>query len=233
MTSDITTGRFGDPGAWLPSRSDLADQYEVSRSTITSALGLLDQRHVIEQVPGRGARVALRGLRLPADSTKSASYEMHSSVPEVDEERLVDGERGFRVAQRSAGYETWEELSPPREVEAPSEVAVRLGVPVGTQVLERAGVHGIEDQGTLRPVMLSWAWTAAPEGDQAGLELHWEVVATARAAQEVEAERLGLGGQAPVLEAWRRCFDEDNRILEVTRRVIDSSGYDLVIAFGG
>lgn len=226
-----------EPGQWLPTWSEMATTYEVSRTTIQSARAILVERGLIEVVKNQGARMPLKPI-----------YRSES-----EHANLINGERGFRAAMRAQGHEPWDELLGVDSVEASTEVAGQLGVPVGTTVLRRSRAHGIVDDGDQSAVMLSWTWVApfveaqlpilserdtGPGGmssrfqEDLGLRLHWEVAAAARLATEAEAKGLALEAGAPVLVAWRRCFDQDHRILEVTLRVIDSRNYLMVFAFG-
>lgn len=53
----IRDGRLR-PGSRLPSESQLADQYEVARGTVRTALSLLVDDGLVEIVPGVGRRIA-------------------------------------------------------------------------------------------------------------------------------------------------------------------------------
>lgn len=224
-------------GTWLPAWSELETEYQVSTGTLSNARKILQERGVIELVPNQGARTPVGRDRLRRD--------------EGGHRRVVEGERGFRVAMKEAGREPWDELVSVDEVSAVSEVATELGLPVGTTVLCRARIHGVVEGGERVPVMQSWTWvipalveqlpilrenSTGPGGmssrfEELGYELHWEVRITARAAGDLEAGRLNLPGGAAVLDAWRRCFDQTDRVLEVTRRVIDPANYDVVLRF--
>jgi DNA-binding GntR family transcriptional regulator len=57
----IESGEY-PPGSQLPSEAQLADQFQVSRNTIRSALGELDGRGLIEVVHGKG-RIVLEGKK--------------------------------------------------------------------------------------------------------------------------------------------------------------------------
>lgn len=59
IASRITSGEY-EPGAKLPSYSQLADLYSVSFSTAARAVALLRDRGVVVGAPGRGVFVADR-----------------------------------------------------------------------------------------------------------------------------------------------------------------------------
>lgn len=56
--------------------------------------------------------------------------------------------------------------------------------------------------------------------EEAGYELYFEDTVTCRRALPDECERLELGVNDPVLTIWRRCYDQADRVVEVTFRVI-------------
>ncbi|MER7165238.1 winged helix-turn-helix domain-containing protein [Micromonospora sp. NPDC000207] len=57
ITAKITAGEY-EPGAKLPSYTQLADRYDVSFSTAARAIALLRDRKVVVGAPGRGVFVA-------------------------------------------------------------------------------------------------------------------------------------------------------------------------------
>ncbi|WP_433512192.1 GntR family transcriptional regulator [Nonomuraea sp. CA-143628] len=64
IRDDITAGRY-QPGAWLPSESQLAQLYEVGRDTIRDALAHLRAEGRITTVRKRGSMVATEPTREP------------------------------------------------------------------------------------------------------------------------------------------------------------------------
>jgi GntR family transcriptional regulator len=223
-------------GAWLPTWAELAAQNEVALGTVDNARKILVERGVIELVPGRGARTPLAKVRRT----------------ENDQALVTDGERGFARSVREAGLEPWDETISRLQVKADPEVAQYLGLPVGTEVFRRSRQHGWVENGQRVNVMLSATWLLmdvveelpvlreANTGDggmtsrfeDAGYRVWWEVVTYARAADDAEAEWLSVPRGTPVLDIWRRCFDQNARILEVTQRVIDSAKHQLAFRYG-
>jgi GntR family transcriptional regulator len=138
-------------------------------------------------------------------------------------------------------------------VEAAPDVAGRLGVPLGSAVLERARVQGLIVDDLRRPVQLSTTWVTAevvarlpilrehdtgPGGMgsrmvEAGYRLGYEDVVTARLPSPAEREQLAIDENQPVVVAWRRAFDNHGagRALEVTLRVINPVVHELVFRY--
>ncbi len=65
----------------------------------------------------------------------------------------------------------------------------------------------------------------------AGHVLRWEDTVTERPATADERSRLGLPDGQHVLLIWRRCYNQDDRVLEVTRRAIRSDRSPVVYRY--
>lgn len=225
IASRITGGEL-EPGAWLPGERALAQQHKVDRSTARRALRLLSDRGLVSITPGTGAQVR----RDAADIT-----------------RTVGTWRGFHVAVARGGQEAFTHTTM-RDVDLDSETARWLGVPAGVRVLERHRVQGIKGAS---PVQTSTSWIApevtdrlpilrevntGPGGmnqrmEDAGYRLRFEDVVTSRLPHVSEQNTLEIGPTEPVLVVWRRCYDQGDRILEVTRRVIVASRHELIYRY--
>lgn len=230
------------PGEFLPTWEQLATRYDIgSRATVAKALGILTARGIVEHVPGFGHR---RPLSAPSPI---ATIRRASS----DQTQVIDGWRGWHAVCRAAGREPFTD-SVPRETPLPSHAAPWLGVTAGTPVIERGRVQGWLLPGGRQPVVLSWTWlhpgtvrelpvlalpNTGPGGltsrlEDAGHRPWWEETVRARRVDAVEAGRLEMTSGAPVLDVWRRCWDGDgDRVLEVTRRVINPELHELVFRY--
>ncbi|WP_141579943.1 GntR family transcriptional regulator [Actinomadura sp. WMMA1423] len=232
LAARIVEGEL-DPAAWLPSERELARVYEADRSTVRRALRLLSEQGLVQLRHGAGAQVrtAPRVRRAAADIT-----------------RQVGGWRGFHVSARSDGRTPFTRTSV-AEIEADERVAPRLGVPVGTRVLERARVQGVEGE---PPVQTATTWVlldvveaipvlrqvdTGPGGiysrlEEAGHLITFEESVTCRLPRVDEQRTLEIGPDQPVLTLWRRACDQDDRVVEVTHRVVVGDRHELVYRYG-
>lgn len=224
------------PGDWLPSWRELGTTYGVkSPPTMSRVLSILASRGVVEHVPNQGHRIPL-----PPPLSRAAS----------DQSEVIDGWRGWHAICKAAGKEPWTDSSP-RETPIPPAAAMKLSVPVGTVVVERTRTQGWIEGDHHRPVVLSWTWihpditrelpilrlpNTGPGGltsrlEDAGHRIWWEETVTARATDPTESARLEVRPGTPVLDTWRRAWDQHDRVLEVTRRVINSALHELVFRY--
>jgi GntR family transcriptional regulator len=207
-------------GDWLPSWEKLGKQYGYGRSTGQLATSLLAQRGVVEIVPQRGARVVDRRIR---------RADRHQS-------EVQDGWRGFRPAAKEAGLEPWDETLHIGDVPAAAEVAQHLGIAAAAVVVERRRIHGVLSEGVRAPAYLSATWfhpeiaaelpvvRAANTGaggvtqrfKDVGYRVRWEAIETVRPTTAGEAEQLDIPADWWCMDVWRRCFDQNDRVLEVT-----------------
>ncbi|ADP82625.1 GntR family transcriptional regulator [Pseudofrankia inefficax] len=223
------------PGTWLPSWANLAAQHGVVISTVRRALAMLADRDLIELVPGRGAIVGPS-----AGMTRQAS----------DVTRQEGAWRGFLLSVVEAGAEPFTDTVI-RDTGATAEIASWLAVPIGTTVVERDRTQGQMVDGQREPLQIATTWfspqitgelpilrqlSTGPGGmysrmTDAGHVLRWEDTVTERVATSDERSRLGLSRGAHVLLIWRRCYNQDQRILEATRRAIRSDRSPVVYRY--
>ncbi|MFG2087045.1 MULTISPECIES: GntR family transcriptional regulator [unclassified Spirillospora] len=222
-----------DPGVWLPSERELAREYEADRSTVRRALRMLSDQGLVQPRPGAGTQVrtAQRVRRAAADITRQ------------------DGAwRGFHVSARKDGRTPFTRTTV-TEVEAGERLAPRLDVPPGTRVLERARVQGVEGE---PPVQTATTWVipeiveqipvlrqvdTGPGGiysrlEEVGHRITFEESVTCRLPCADEQEVLEIGPDQPVLTLWRRAYDKDGRVVEVTHRVVVGDRHELVYRYG-
>jgi GntR family transcriptional regulator len=232
LGAKIEEGIF-PPGTWLPSERELADEHQVDRSTVRRALGILAERHLVILTAGAGAQIPAPGstMRRAAD----------------DVTRQVGTWRGFHVSATRAGHQPFTETTV-SEVDAGVEVGRGLGVPTGTPVLRRARRQGVVGG---PPVQLSTSYlrldlvekipalravNTGPGGmysrlEELGYRLHFEESVTCRLPTEEEREKLEIDMRQPVLVLWRRAYDQDNRILDLTHRIVVGSRHELIYRY--
>jgi GntR family transcriptional regulator len=127
------------PGDQLPSESQLAAQHGVSRPTVRRALRELQLRGLIETRQGKGAFV-----RMPASiaiTLTAENYRRHQR----------EGQSGFSAQVLEQGHTPRQEIIEVATLPASSEVAERLGVGEGADVVRRWLRLIVDDQ----PVQLA------------------------------------------------------------------------------
>jgi GntR family transcriptional regulator len=231
LAREITDGERAD-GSWLPSERELSLSHEVDRSTVRRALRLLEDQGLLALRAGMGAQVR-EPERLARDTG--------------DVTGQVGTWRGFYVSATEAGEDPYTETSV-QDVALDSTTARWLAAPTGTMVLRRARLQGLRGKG---PVQLSTTWIfpevverlpilreidTGPGGmlsrmEEAGYQLRFEDVVSCRLPAPAEQRTLELEPGDPVLDVWRRCYDQHNRVLEVTNRVVAGGRNELVYRY--
>ena len=113
------------PGDQLPSESQLAAQHHASRPTIRRALQDLRLKGLIETRQGKGAFV-----RMPsplAITLTAENYHRHQR----------EGRPGFQAQMSEQGHTSHQDILEVATVPAPSEIAQRLGLDEGQDVVLR------------------------------------------------------------------------------------------------
>lgn len=221
------------PDTWLPSERRLAAEFGADRSTVRRALRMLADQGLVVLHPGSGVRIRSTGpvRRSAADIT-----------------RQVGRWRGFHVSAQQAGREPFTRTTV-SEVAADALLARWLAVPVGTTVLRRARVQGVVGE---PPVQTATTWVTmdvvaqipvlrqvdtGPGGiysrlEELGYRVWFEESVTCRLPRPEEQDTLLISADQPVLTLWRRGYDQDERILEVTHRVVVGDRHELIYRYG-
>ncbi|MFJ8626616.1 GntR family transcriptional regulator [Kitasatospora sp. NPDC093550] len=235
LAAQIKTGALA-PGAAVPSEADLMQRYGVASGTVRKAIAELRTAQLIETHHGRGSFVRSR----PPVQRKSSDR--------------------FRRAHRNAGkaaYLAEAEVSgglPSVTVlfvgptDAPAEIAERLGVPVGAQVLARKrryfrdGVPTEEATSYLpwdvvKDIPEVFAENPGGGGIYARLEEHGHALAEftetvrARLATKPETTALALSPGAPVIHLVRDAITTAGRVVEVCDTVMAADQFVLDYRF--
>ncbi|WP_240138236.1 GntR family transcriptional regulator [Streptomyces sp. MUM 178J] len=208
------------PGDMVPSESELVERYGVSGGTIRKAMaevrasGLVDTRH------GKGSMVKDRPpVRLRSSDRFRASHRRGGKAA-----YLAESAQSGATAKVSVLY-----IGP---TEVPEEIAERLGVEAGTQVLARRRLYfrnGVPVEtatsylpwDVVKDIPELFAENPGPGGIYARLEDDGHVFAEfvetllARPAAKAEASELALSPGAPVVHLIRNAVTETGRVVEV------------------
>ncbi len=106
------------PGSKIPTEAQLADQFEVSRMTVNKAIRDLVQENVLVRHPGVGTFVSDAKAESPLTDIKNISDE---------------------VRQRGHSYSC--KVVKVQEAIAHEQIAMQMGVPIGTAVFRSVIVH--------------------------------------------------------------------------------------------
>jgi GntR family transcriptional regulator len=222
LRDEIRAGRY-PPGADLPSERELVDRFKVSANTV------------------RGALVALR-----AEGLVTTYQGRRSVVREQARPRKLGGDMSWRAILDRYGKADASVVTVRREP-APEDVADRLGIPAGEEVLVRDRLLRAEGE---PPVMVSLSWhpdwiseqipdlaDPAKGGMKAlhealGLRLHFQDVFSSRQPTDPERERLELQPGDVVTEQRGTTYDQDNRPVYAIHHVAAGHRIEFAVAYG-
>ncbi|WP_043464851.1 GntR family transcriptional regulator [Kitasatospora sp. MBT66] len=235
LTAQIASGALA-PGATLPSEAELMQRYGVASGTVRKAIAELRTAQLIETHHGRGSFVRSR----PPVQRKSADRFRRSHRKAGKAAYLAEAETSGGVPSVTVLF-----VGP---TSVPQEIASRLGLPVGTQVLARKrryfrdGVPTEEATSYLpwdvvKDIPEIFAENPGGGGIYARLEEHGHTLAEftetvrARLATKSEAKALALSPGAPVLHLVRDAVGENGRVLEVCDTVMAADQFVLDYRF--
>jgi GntR family transcriptional regulator len=226
LRAAIVSGELA-AGAQLPSEQELIDEYGVGRSTARQAVTLLRNEGLIEVVHGRGSFVRGREpvRRLGQERLAREQWEReHPHEPTLKIELLEFG-----------------------KTSAPADVAERLGIADGSDVLVRrrrymASFMPLElaasyipwsiARGTLLTDADASRGSVYARLEEAGHRLaRFSEEVEARIPTEAEARALKLRPGAPVMDVLRVAYTQDDRPVEVSRQVMSAERHRLVYEY--
>jgi DNA-binding GntR family transcriptional regulator len=209
-------------GARLENETDLADQLGLSRPTM---------RRAIEYLVGRGLLVRKRGIGTQVVQTKVTR--------EVELTSLYDdlAKTGRDPSTRVVSFRT---------EAAPDALAVKLGIPAGTQVyaFERLRYADAEPLALMRNHVPAHLVRLTPVDLEAqglyhllranGVTMRIAKQAIgARAATAAEARSLGERRRAPLLTMERSAYDDQGRAVEHGHHLYRASRYSFDLTLTG
>lgn len=222
------------PGTKLPSERQLAANYSTARNTAREAIGILEAEGLVVPEHGRGVFVRNRRplMRLGANRYSRQLREHTGLSP-------------FRIEVMKQGRSPRTECRSVTRTAAPSEVAERLPLAAGEQVVRRENWYFADDE----PVQIGV--TFIPEHIVDGSPLATETTLgrgsiyarfedlgyritrireeiSARMPTPAEASGLAMPRGVPVIEVLHTSVDEHGQPFEVTRFVMraDLNGLD-------
>jgi GntR family transcriptional regulator len=235
LRTAIAEGKLGASDR-VPGENQLMAKYKVSRWTARAALDSLVSEGIITKVPSVGTFVRGR------PQIERIGMERYARSRWLAESSSVLGDEAAR--QGISTSRTIRELA---EVEAPTSVAIRLGVTPKTRGWVRRRMismegrpHQIADLYYPLDVATKAKLTQAdlgPGGDFSGLHHAGHSPTTireewsARMPDRVEAAALQLPPASPVLEFIRTIRDQDKRAVEVMLSVIAADATSLTYEF--
>jgi GntR family transcriptional regulator len=235
LAAKIEQGEYGR-GTWLPSERELAAEHDADRATVRRAVRLLEEQGLVAIHKSQGAKVVDPDAR-PVQRDAA------------DITRRVGQWRGFHVSVLAAGREpfTRTEIG---EVAADTELARWLGVPVGSRLLRRHRTQGVVGDPPVQTSTTYLPWECVelvprllevdtgPGGMYSRLEevgravVEFEDSVSCRLPDVSEQASLEIQPSEPVLAVWRRAYDGEGRIIDVTLRVVVGSRNELTYRYG-
>jgi len=234
LRAEIEAGRIPSGGR-LPSTSELAARYGVTRETIRQAIARLKSAGIVSSRQGSGV------FARPRPAMKRLGINRYAKSLWRD-----TGIVAF-AADREASSRTWspgDQTQTVSEVAADPQVAEAFGVEPGTRMYERARL--VAEQGVPTHTLTSYYRPSDVEGTrlvdaapgpaghgggfavltEQGLEPHEvqeDLTARMPTPQEVQTLRLPPG--EPIVELHRTTYTADGRVIEFARGVHSASRF--------
>ncbi|MFF4383087.1 GntR family transcriptional regulator [Kitasatospora sp. NPDC001547] len=235
LAAQIKSGALA-PGATVPSEAELIQRYGVASGTVRKAIAELRTSQLIETHHGRGSFVRSR----PPVQRKSADRFRRAHRKAGKAAYLAETETSGGVPSVTVLFVGPTAASP--------EIAGRLGLPAGAQVLARKrryfrdGVPTEEATSYLpwdvvKDIPEVFAENPGGGGIYARLEEHGHPLAEftesvrARLATKPEAKALSLSPGAPVIHLVREAITTDGRVVEVCDTVMAADQFVLDYRF--
>ncbi|KPI21787.1 transcriptional regulator, GntR family with UTRA sensor domain containing protein [Actinobacteria bacterium OV450] len=219
IVQQIRAGVLG-AGDMVPSESELVDRYGVSGGTIRKAMVEVRASGLVETRHGKGSIV------------KARPPVRHRSSDRFRRTHRQEGRAAYLAESAQSGAEAKVSVLFIGPMEAPEDIAGRLGVEAGTQVLARRRLYfrngtPVETATSYLPwdvvkdIPELFAENPGGGGIYARLEEHGHVFAEfvetlqARPASKAETSELALSPGAPVVHLLRDAVTEMGRVVEV------------------
>ena len=239
LEDQIKSGSLAE-GSQLPTEAELKEQYGASRNTVRDAIQRLTGKGLIETRPGKGTFVTSR---------RDPFVTVLTSNPRVG---VGAGEGATYLSAVSAEDRQAFMTTPKVELQhAPEEVARRLRVGPGTQVVSRYQERYIDDepwslqttwypmefvtQGAARLLMTEAIPQGAVQylGESIGLtQVGYRDWITCRSPDDNEQKFFGIAHDAAVFEIFRTGFDQRKKPMRVTVTVLPTDRNQFIVNVG-
>ncbi|GAA4563006.1 GntR family transcriptional regulator [Planotetraspora kaengkrachanensis] len=211
----------GAPGDALPSESDLAQRFGVSRMTARQAMQNLAQEGLISRRRGAGSYIAQRPLHRRESTLMSFTDDMRRRGV-VASSQLLDA----RLRSATAGEIEALRLPEASRVVAISRIRLADGVPLAVEHValpaECAGVLAEDlESGSLHEYLHRRGWTPALARSWIG----------ARVATPAEVRMLDMTSRGALLVERRIIYDQDHRPFEHTETAYVAERYVIDATF--
>jgi GntR family transcriptional regulator len=225
LRESIQSGQLA-PGAEMPSENEMAAEYHTSRKTVRSALAVLRSEGLI--TTGQGRRAVVRPRGQVGITVTGSNYRKHRGL----------GLPGFNAQALEQGQRPRQEIREVVRIPAPAEVATRLDIDEGAEVVVRRLTFLLEgvpvalhdsyfpadlaaDTAIEQPHLIKGGAHAVIE-NPAGPGRH-----IARSVDEIsgrmptpdEARTLSMPPGVPVFRILRTVYDSDGQPVEVQHSV--------------
>jgi GntR family transcriptional regulator len=216
------------PGDKIPSENQLADQFEVTRSTVRKGIALLRMEGLVTSHQGKGAFVRER---------PHVSLRLTGSIYRA---RRATGESNYNAEARAQGQRALQTVREVAETAAPEKVADRFGIEAGAPVIVRRLLFLVNDA----PMQLVDSYDEPSLATGTPLALPKKIKGGAHAVIENpdgpirrrivrfiedldirmpyphEAELLDIPAGVPVAKVMRTAYDSAGEVLEVQDSVV-------------
>ncbi|MFZ3558195.1 GntR family transcriptional regulator [Streptomyces sp. BH055] len=235
LSAQIKSGVLA-PGAPVPSETDLMERYGAASGTVRKAIAELRAAQLVETHHGRGSYVRSR----PPVQRKSSDRFRRAHRKAGKAAYLAEAEQSGGVPSVNVLL-----VGP---VDAPEEIAERLGVPAGSKVLARKRRYFRDGTPTeeatsylpwdvVKDIPEMFAENPGGGGIYARLEEHGHQLAeftetvSARLATKAEGTALALSPGAPVIHLVRSAFSDSGRVVEVCDTIMAADQFVLDYRF--
>jgi GntR family transcriptional regulator len=229
--------RSGEYTGQLPAETRLALHYRVALNTLRRALDVLEGEGLVSSQQGTGTFVRGSRQRIRRNHAQRYQWEKERARQPEDKRKATGAmEKDTGLALTDLAFETKY-----TRIEAPSAVAQRFKIDIGTPLLRREYRTGVKTEGTplnlvtsylvvdqidanpaiLDPSNEPWPGGTHHQLSTVGIEIdHIMDEITARPPQADEMLELGLEPGVAVIVLWKTSVDTTGKVVEVSEVIL-------------